>query len=177
MYIRQVKDGKAPSGVPSEESTLALPPAVGAIVVGVVATLTMDVVSAVLVKAGITRALPIGRWAAYLAQGKARHEDIAKSPRIRGELPLTPVVHYAIGITLAAFYLAALGWFGLGAPAWWTAIPYGVATSVLPYFLMFPSMGYGFFGLKGQPKYFLLRQSLVNHFFFGVGLALGGLLL
>ncbi len=156
---------------------MAWPPGVGAVVVGIVGTLTMDIVSAVLVRAGITRSLPIGRWAAYLAHGKARHQDIAKSPRIRGELPLTPVVHYAIGITLAAFYLVALGWFGFGPPAWWTAIPYGVATSILPYVLMFPSMGYGFFGLRGRPKYFLLRQSLVNHFFFGVGLWLGSYLL
>ncbi len=156
---------------------MALPPGVDAVVVGIVGTLTMDVVGAILVRSGITRTLPIGRWAAYLAHGRVRHEDIMKSPPIRGELPLTPVVHYAIGITLAAFYLAALGWSGLGAPAWWTAIPYGVATSILPYFLMFPSMGFGLFGLKGQPKYFLLRQSLVNHFFFGVGLWLGSLLL
>ena len=156
---------------------MALPPGVGAVVVGIVGTLTMDVVGFVLQKAGVVRTLPLGRWVAYLARGKARHEDITKSPRIRGELPLTPVVHYAIGITLAAFYLAALPWVGLGSPAWWTAIPYGVATSILPYFLMFPSMGYGLLGLRGQPKYFLLRQSLVNHFVFGVGLWLGTLLL
>ncbi len=155
---------------------MTLPPGVDAVVVGVVGTLTMDLVGAVLQRAGIVRMLPIGRWVAYLARGKARHEDITKSPKVRGELPLS-LVHYLIGIALAAFYLAAVGWFGLGSPAWWTAIPYGVATSILPYVLMFPSMGYGFFGLKGQPKYFLLRQSLVNHFFFGVGLALGTLLL
>ncbi len=85
------------------------------------------------------------------------------------------MLHYLIGIGLAAFYSAALGWFGLGSPAWWTAIPYGLGTSLLPYVLMFPSMGYGLFGLKGQPKYFLSRQSLVNHFAFGMGLWLGSL--
>ncbi|HEY7587917.1 MAG TPA: DUF2938 family protein [Thermoplasmata archaeon] len=157
---------------------MTLPPGVGAVVVGVVGTLTMDIVGGgVLRRLGILRLLPIGRWAAYLVHGKARHEDITKSPPIRGERSITALVHYAIGITLASFYLAALGWFGFGPPAWWTAIPYGLATSILPFLLMFPSMGYGFFGLKSQPKYFLLRQSLVNHFFFGVGLWLGSLLL
>lgn len=156
---------------------MALPPVIGAVVVGVVGTFTMDIASAILTKAGVTRMLPIGRWAAYLARGTFRHADIAKSAPLRGERPLTPLVHYAIGISLAAFYLAALGWFGLGPPAWWTAVGFGVLTSILPYVLMFPSMGYGFFGLKGQPRYFLLRQSLVNHFFFGVGLWLGSLLL
>lgn len=156
---------------------MSLPPPVAPIVVGVVGTLAMDVVGALLTKAGITRLLPIGRWAAYLAHGRLRNTDIAKSPPLRGERALTPLVHYAIGISLAAFYLAALGWLGLGAPAWWTAIGYGIGTSVLPYVLMFPSMGYGLLGLKGQPRYFLFRQSLVNHFFFGVGLWLGTLLL
>ncbi len=60
---------------------------------------------------------------------------------------------------------------------WWTAIGYGVCTSILPYVLMFPSMGYGFFGLKGQAKYFLFRQSLVNRFFFWAGHCLGSFLL
>ncbi len=156
---------------------MALPPAVAPIVVGIVGSLTMDLVGALFTKAGITRLLPIGRWAAYLALGKFRHADIAKSAAVRGERPLTPLVHYAIGISLAAFYLAALGWLGLGGPAWWTAIGYGIGTSLLPYLLMFPSMGYGLFGLKGQPRYFLLRQSLLNHFIFGVGLWIGTLLL
>ncbi len=156
---------------------MALPPVVDAVVVGIVGTLTMDLVGMVLGRVGIVRVLPIGRWAAYLARGKVRHADIAKAAPVPGERPLTPLVHYAIGISLAAFYLAAVGWFGFGRPVWWTAIGYGVCTSILPFLLMFPSMGYGFFGLKGQPKYFLFRQSLVNHFFFGVGLWLGSFLL
>lgn len=156
---------------------MALPPGLDAVVVGVVGTVTMDIAGIFLTRAGITHMLPIGRWAAYLARGTFRHDDIAKSPPLRGERLLMPLVHYAIGIALAAFYLAALGWLGLGPPVWWTAIGYGLLTSILPYVLMFPSMGYGFFGLKYQPRYFLMRQSLINHFFFGVGLWLGSLLL
>ncbi len=80
-----------------------MPPGVDAVVVGVVATLTMDLVGAVLRSAGFVRMLPVGRWVAYLARGKAKHEDITKSPKVRGELPLS-LVHYLIGIGLAAVY-------------------------------------------------------------------------
>lgn len=112
-----------------------------------------------LAKAGLTRVLFIGRWVLYMARGTLRHAAIAKNPPVRGERPLTPIALYAIGIALGAFYLTALGWFGLGVPTLWTAA------------------GHGFFGLRGQPRDFLLRQSLVNHFFFGIGLWLGSLLL
>ncbi len=137
----------------------------------------MDIAGAFGVRLGINRLLPIGRWVAYMARGKFRHGDITKSPPLRGERILTPFIHYGIGIFLAAFYLAALGWLSLGAPTLLTAVGYGLLTSALPYIFMFPSMGYGFFGLTGHPRYFLLRQSLVNHFAFGVGLWLASLML
>ncbi len=155
---------------------MVLPPVIRGVVMGIVATLSMDIVGGILAKARIIRLLPIGRWAAYLLRGTYRHADITKSPSLRGERGIAPLVHYAIGVSLASFYLAAVGWIGLE-PAWWTAIGYGLLTSVLPYVIMFPSMGYGFFGLRGEPKYFLLRQSLISHFVFGVGLSLGVLLL
>ncbi len=137
----------------------------------------MDIVGGILAKARIIRLLPIGRWVAYLLRGTYHHPDILKSPPLRGERGITPLVHYAIGVSLASFYLAALGWFGFGPPTWWTAVGYGLLTSVLPYMIMFPSMGYGFFGHNGEPRYFLLRQGLINHFVFGVGLWIGAFLL
>ncbi len=45
------------------EGTFALPPGVDAVVVGIVGTLTMDLVGMVLGKEGIVRVFAIGRWA------------------------------------------------------------------------------------------------------------------
>jgi hypothetical protein len=156
---------------------MALPLGLAAVVIGVVATLIMDVASAIGLRLGTYRLLPLGRWAAYLLRGTFRHADIAKAAPVRGEGLLTVPVHYGIGIGLALVYLAVLELFSLGPPSFGTAAIFGLATTVLPAFLMFPSMGYGLLGLAGQPKYFLLRQSLVNHLAFGVGLWLGSLLL
>lgn len=46
---------------------------------------------------------------------------------------------------------------------------YGLLTNALPWFWLFPTCGFGLFGLKGQG---LLRSSLINHLVFGVGLYL-----
>ncbi len=41
---------------------------------------------------------------------------------------------------------------------------------------MFPVMGFGLFGLRGPNEFRLLSTASVNHFFFGIGLALAAAL-
>jgi len=41
---------------------------------------------------------------------------------------------------------------------------------------MFPAMGFGLFGFRGPTELRLLSTALVNHLFFGVGLALAAIL-
>jgi hypothetical protein len=50
------------------------------------------------------------------------------------------------------------------------ALAFGVCTSVFPWLLMFPAMGYGFFGAHGPAGTRLFVSSLVSHLFFGLGL-------
>jgi len=49
---------------------------------------------------------------------------------------------------------------------------YGLTTTLIPVFLMFPGMGFGIMGLKGPAEYLLLRTAVVNHLFYGIGLTL-----
>ena len=51
----------------------------------------------------------IGRWAAGLARGRWRHEDISAEPPVRGELWIGFAAHYFTGIILTQVYLAAAG--------------------------------------------------------------------
>ncbi len=53
---------------------------------------------------------------------------------------------------------------------WWFPMSYGLTTTVLPLFLMFPAMGFGLMGLKGPPEYLLLQTAILNHLGFGFGL-------
>jgi len=50
------------------------------------------------------------------------------------------------------------------------ALAFGLSTSVLPWLVMFPAMGYGVFGTHGPEGTRLFVSSLISHAFFGLGL-------
>ena len=151
---------------------------IAGVIVGILATVTMDAVAVIALRLGITGRGPrrtgpdlIGRWIGYLLQGKFRHTDILRTPPLRGELPLGFAAHYSIGIVLTLVY------FGLlvvtqARPTALSAILYGTATTVLPWFVMFPSQGMGWLGRDAPGDAHLARISLFNHIVFGLGIAL-----
>jgi len=148
------------------------------LIVGILATVTMDVVAGIVLWLGIAGRGPrrtgpdlIGRWIGYLFQGKFRHTDILQTPPLRGELVLGLAAHYLIGIALTLVYLGLLV-MAHAAPTALNAILYGTATTVLPWFLMFPSQGMGWLGRDAPGNTHLARVSLFNHIIFGLGLAL-----
>jgi hypothetical protein len=75
-----------------------------------------------------------------------------------------------IGIALAVFYLAGAGWLGISPDLLLVALGYGFATTVFPWFLVMPSLGFGLFGLKGPPELKLFITSVTNHLSYGFGL-------
>jgi len=148
------------------------------LIVGVLATVTMDVVAAIALRLGIAGRGPrrtgpdlIGRWIGYLLQGKFKHTDIRQAPPLRGELVWGLAAHYSIGIVLTLVYLGLLV-ATHATPTALSAILYGTATTVLPWFLMFPSQGMGWLGRDAPGDAHLARVSLFNHIIFGLGIAL-----
>jgi hypothetical protein len=133
------------------------------LIVGILATVTMDVVAVIARRLGIAgrgqrRTGPdlIGRWIGYL---------------LRGELVLGLAAHYLIGIVLTLVYLGLLV-VAHATPTALSAILYGTATTILPWFLMFPSQGMGWLGRNAPGDAHLARVSLFNHIVFGLGIAL-----
>ena len=148
------------------------------LIVGVLATITMDVVAVIALRLGIAGRGPrrtgpdlIGRWVGYLLRGKFRHTNILQTPPLRGELVLGFAAHYLIGIMLTLVYLGLLI-VAHATPTVLSAILYGTATTVLPWFLMFPSQGMGWLGWDARGDAHLVRASLFNHIIFGLGIAL-----
>jgi hypothetical protein len=143
---------------------------------GLASTLSMDIGSALVRKSGFTAGLPprlIGRWFA-LMRSQPDHRTIADSPAVRGELVIAVVSHYLIGISLAVVFGVLVGSAGVSptpASGFALALTFGVCTNALPWFWMFPSMGFGVLGRAGPPELLLLRSSFVNHVIFGLGLA------
>jgi len=72
------------------------------VIVGILATVTMDVGAMIAFRFGIAGRGPrrtgpdlIGRWIGYLLRGKFRHTDILQTPPLPGELLLGFAAHYS----------------------------------------------------------------------------------
>ena len=148
------------------------------VIVGILATVTMDVVAMIALRFGIAGRGPrrtgpdlIGRWIGYVLRGKFRHTDIVQTPPLRGELVLGLAAHYLIGIVLTLVYLGLLV-VAHRMPTALSAILYGTATTMFPWFVMFPSQGMGWLGWDAPGDAHLVRASLFNHIIFGLGIAL-----
>ena len=141
-------------------------------VIGILSTLSMDLLSSAAIFLGLIRPLPpnlVGRWFASVARAQPLHADIAHASPVNHEFLIALPAHYTIGIALTMLYVwgtGQLGWprsFGV-------ALGFGLCTNVLPWLLMFPAMGYGFFGAHGPQGTRLFVSSLISHACFGLGL-------
>jgi hypothetical protein len=149
------------------------------VLVGIGATLVMDVWTAVLKALGVPTlnyAL-VGRWIGHLRRGKLTHESIGKAAPIQGESALGWAIHYAVGIAFAAAAVMLGGTSWLQAPALGSAMAVGVATVVFPLFVMQPAMGAGIAGLRTPTPLKNALRSLATHAIFGCGLYLSAAVL
>ena len=147
------------------------------VIIGVVATVVMDVLSAVSLKLRLIAPLSprlIGRWFASVGRGQFLHSDIGQTAAINHERAIAVPVHY---VTLALIYLFACTSLGLAPRNPITALVFALCTNIFPWVVMFPSMGFGWFGSHGPPGTRLFLSSLVSHVFYGVGMWVGALLL
>jgi hypothetical protein len=141
--------------------------------VGFAATVTMDVLASVSRRVGLAAGAKgqwVGRWYLGIARGQFVHSNIAAAPEEAGEKWAALVGHYAIGIALAVLYVVGASWLGVSPGALFIAVGYGFATCVFPWFLVFPALGFGMFGLRAPPELRLFISSLMNHLFYGFGL-------
>ncbi len=140
---------------------------------GVIATVTMDCLSGMVHRLGLTAPLApnlIGRWFASTLRLRPFHPDIARSPALSNEMSIALVGHYAIGVTLACLYIFVTTRRAWQPRQFHCAVGYGVCTNALPWLIMFPAMGYGFFGTHGPLGTSLFLSSLCSHAFYGLGL-------
>jgi len=146
---------------------------------GVLATITMDMAMVAASRLGGKAFASdrldidvIGRWAGDLMRGRWQHGDIRSEPAQRGEIALGLLTHYVTGIILTQAFLL-LPRRGNGRPSFPGATAFGIATAALPLLVLFPSLGYGWFGLRSGEAARLNRIMLLGHTAFGVGIGLG----
>lgn len=144
------------------------------VLIGVGATAVLDLWLVVLKRLGVPTGsfALIGRWVAHMARGRFSHTSIARAEPVRSELAVGWVTHYAVGIVFAAVMVALQGWAWVQQPTLAPALLTGVATVVMPLFVMQPAMGSGFAASKTPAPLKNCARSLTNHAVFGVGLYL-----
>ena len=146
------------------------------VLMGIVATLCMDFFAILFGELKIInqqiRPEAVGRWILYMLRGKFIHKDINKTPSMKIEKTMTFFPHYVIGIGLAGIYLfLEMQLPGLRHQLW-APIIFGIATVLLPWFWLYPSIGLGFMASKEQSKSPYIVTSLINHTNFGIGFLL-----
>lgn len=141
-------------------------------IAGVFATLAMDFVGILTIRMkwidlnGL-QIVPafLGRWFLhFITQTQLVIADIRQIPEEKNEKAIGWILHYLIGICLGLLF-ATLPFRGLGA-----GIAYGIFTNIFPWLLMYPAMGFGFFGSRLAVTKKLILFSFINHFIFGLAL-------
>lgn len=145
---------------------------------GLVGAVLMDITELLAARAGLTSGVSValvGRWALGLLRGRWTHADIARSAPRPGEVGAGWVFHYLVGGGAVALPFA----LGLQAAGWaqpeqrlWVGLVYGGLSSLLPWLLLLPAFGWGWFGRRAPPGARPLLASLVSHLPYGLGLGL-----
>ncbi|EHP38114.1 hypothetical protein OR16_39189 [Cupriavidus basilensis OR16] len=112
----------------------------------------------------------VGRWLAYLARGRFRHDPIGASAPVKGERLSGWIAHYLIGIVFAAALLALWGLDWARHPTLGPALLVGIGSVAAPFFVMQPGMGAGVAASRTPHPAAARLHSLVTHGIFGLGL-------
>ncbi|WP_020207773.1 DUF2938 domain-containing protein [Gilvimarinus chinensis] len=148
--------------------------------IGIGATITLDLWS--MIRKTVFGMTPpnyamVGRWLAYMPQGKFHHTSISASAPARGEQVIGWTAHYVTGIAFAALLVAITGEPWINHPTIGPALGVGIATVAVPLLLMQPGMGAGIAASRTPKPNSARMHSLINHGVFGLGLFASGWLL
>ncbi|MBI5066799.1 MAG: DUF2938 domain-containing protein [Deltaproteobacteria bacterium] len=140
--------------------------------IGIGATLVMDLWAALLRRLGVSSldfAL-LGRWIGHLPRGRLIHVSIAGTPAVRGERLIGWSAHYSIGMAFSALLLATFGLEWARAPTLLPALLIGVVTVLAPWLVLQPALGAGVASSRTARPVFNSVKSLITHTVFGFGL-------
>ncbi len=147
----------------------------GAITVGVGATLIMDLWNLFLMRTFRIPSLNyclLGRWLLHMPGGTFRHANINAAPQKPFECTVGWIAHYTTGVGFAlVFVVLTLGdW--LARPTLLPALIYGIGTVAFPFFIMQPSLGLGIAASRTPNPARARLKSIGTHTVFGIGLYL-----
>ena len=150
----------------------------GAVAVGLGATLFMDVWALLLNRAvsiPLANYCLVGRWLCHMPEGTFMHASIAAASQKRSECVVGWIAHYVIGVAYALVLVSLVSGSWLARPTVLPAMVFAIGSVLVPYLIMQPSFGLGIAASRTpRPNQARLR-SLMAHAAFGVGLYLSAL--
>jgi hypothetical protein len=142
---------------------------------GILGAVLMDITETFAGRAGLTSGVSValvGRWAVGLLRGQWAHDDIAQSPPRPGEVAAGWAFHFLIGGGgVALLYAAFVHATHIDGPLQhlWGGVLFGAVTSLLPWLVLLPAFGWGWFGQRGPRGSNALLASTVSHIPYGLG--------
>jgi hypothetical protein len=145
---------------------------------GILGAVLMDITETLAAKLGISSGVNIalvGRWFLGLLQGRFVHANILVSKPLAGEVKAGWAFHIFIGGgVVALIYPLFFTLVKLPLPHnhLLGGLVFGLATSVLPWFVLLPSFGWGLFGHRGPKGSNALLASTLSHIPYGLGVGI-----
>lgn len=145
----------------------------GAVVVGLGATLFMDLWALFLKRAFSIPSADyclVGRWLRHMSEGTFRHASIVAASQKHAECAVGWIAHYVIGTVYALALVAVVSGSWLARPTLWPAMLFGIGSVLAPFLIMQPSFGLGIAASRTPNPTQARLRSLMAHAAFGVGL-------
>ena len=145
---------------------------------GIFGAVLMDITETAMARVGIRSGVNIalvGRWFLGLMRGRLAYADIQSSPSLAHESDLGWAFHFLVGGGgVALFYPAVL--LAAGIPTTdhpiLAGLMFGLVTSLLPWFVLLPAFGWGWFGRNGPAGANALLASPLSHIPYGLGVGI-----
>lgn len=115
----------------------------------------------------------IGRWVGTMPRGAFIHAPIAASPPVDGERGIGWAFHYAVGIAYAALYAVIVRAMPDAGLSLTSALLFGAATLLAPWFLLQPALGFGVMARRLANRRAVFWVTVTTHLVFGLGLYAG----
>jgi hypothetical protein len=146
------------------------------VLMGVFATLLMDIGEEIIrALFPITKSMEpqhLGRWILNIFSGVFIHDNISTAKHFSFEIPVAISFHYFTGIFLGGIFLWLRNNIKILPSSMYMGFVYGWATIFLPGLIMFPALGFGFFGLGIHNGINNLISIVIAHSFYGFGITL-----
>ena len=146
------------------------------VLMGVFATLVMDIgeetVKALFPIKKSMEPEHLGRWILNMFNGVFIHDKIQTAKHFSSEIPVAISFHYFTGIFLAGIFIWIRNNFKVLPSSMYMGFVYGWSTIFLPGLIMFPALGFGYFGLDTHIGINNLISIVIAHSFYGLGITL-----